>query len=135
MDEYKEKVANVSVARGIFNDASASATMVGTPQEAVDRMMEQLADSQGISLQQNLEEATPVTTAPAKGVLTEEQENEASERFKALRNAAWCAYFSRCFVVMENGVCGIIDSRLAKEEVNWWNSLQEQLLWYHQLQE
>jgi charged multivesicular body protein 1 len=88
MDEYKEKVANVSVARGIFNDASASATMVGTPQEAVDRMMEQLADSQGISLQQNLEEATPVTTAPAKGVLTEEQENEASERFKALRNAA-----------------------------------------------
>lgn len=88
MDEYKEKIGNVGLATGIFNDASANTTAVNSNQEAVDRMMEQLADSQGVDLRKNLDEATPVTAAPVKGVLTDEQEAEASERFKALRNAA-----------------------------------------------
>lgn len=91
MDEYKDKLGNMDIARGIFNDASASSVQVGRRQEDVDRIMGQLSDEAGVNLRENLESAGPVatgTSSAARLELTEEQEQEAAERLKALRNAA-----------------------------------------------
>ncbi|KAI9743820.1 MAG: Vacuolar-sorting protein SNF7 [Claussenomyces sp. TS43310] len=91
MDEYKDKLGNMDIARGIFNDASSSSVQVGRRQEDVDRIMGQLSDEAGVNLRQNLESAGPVgatTAAKSQNILTEEQEAEAAERLKALRNAA-----------------------------------------------
>ena len=88
MDEYKEKIGNAGLARGIFNDASSQSSLIGAPQDAVDRMMEQLADENGVTLRENLESATAVKTAPSRAEITEEEEAASNDRLKALRNAA-----------------------------------------------
>lgn len=87
MDEYKEKIGNMDMARGIFNDASSQSTLTGARQEDVDRLMGQLADEAGVELRQTLD-ATPVAKEPVKGAVSEEAEAASAERLKALRNAA-----------------------------------------------
>lgn len=89
MDEYKEKIGNMDMARGIFNDASSQSTLTGARQEDADRLMGQLADEAGVELRQTLE--APTTSAPKelnKGEVSEEREAVMAERLKALRNAA-----------------------------------------------
>lgn len=89
MDEYKDKIGNMDMARGIFNEASSTSTLTGARQEDVDRLMGQLADEAGVELRQTLE--APTNSAPkelTKGEVSEEREASMAERLKALRNAA-----------------------------------------------
>jgi len=85
MDKFEKQFEDLDVAAGYYENATSSATAVGTPQEDVDRLMNQVKDDAGIELNQNLEEATPakqkIQLAP-----TEEEENGLGERLRALRS-------------------------------------------------
>jgi charged multivesicular body protein 1 len=84
MDKFERQFEDLDVAAGYYENATSSATAVGTPQEDVDRLMNQVADEAGVELNQDLEAATPAKTT--KVGPTEEEETGLSERLRALRN-------------------------------------------------
>jgi charged multivesicular body protein 1 len=83
MDKFEKQFEDLDVAAGYYENATSSATAVGTPQEDVDRLMSQVADEAGVELNQNLEDAAP---AKVKVGPTEEEENGLGERLRALRS-------------------------------------------------
>jgi charged multivesicular body protein 1 len=83
MDKFETQFEDLDVATGYYENATSSATAVGTPQEDVDRLMAQAADKAGVELHQDLEEAAPVKTKVGP---TEQEEEGLSERLRALRN-------------------------------------------------
>ncbi|KAF2097264.1 hypothetical protein NA57DRAFT_41520 [Rhizodiscina lignyota] len=84
MDKFESQFEDLDVATGYYENATSSATAVGTPQEDVDRLMNQVADEAGVELHQDLEAATP---AKAVKVGPSEQEEEGlGERLRALRS-------------------------------------------------
>jgi charged multivesicular body protein 1 len=83
MDKFEAQFEDLDVATGYYENATSSATAVGTPQEEVDRLMSQVADEAGVELHQDLEEATPVK---AKIGPTEVEEEGLGERLRALRS-------------------------------------------------
>jgi charged multivesicular body protein 1 len=85
MDKFEKQFEDLDVAAGYYENATSSATAVGTPQEDVDRLMSQVADEAGVELNQNLESATPVKTQVKLGP-TEQEEDGLGERLRALRS-------------------------------------------------
>ncbi|PQE15813.1 putative vacuolar -sorting-associated 46 protein [Rutstroemia sp. NJR-2017a BBW] len=83
MDRFETQFEDLDVATGYYENATASATAVATPQEDVDRLMNQVADDAGIELKQSME--TPETAAPVKLGPTEVEEDGLGERLRALR--------------------------------------------------
>ncbi|KAF2843446.1 hypothetical protein M501DRAFT_985560 [Patellaria atrata CBS 101060] len=83
MDKFETQFEDLDVATSYYENATSSATAVGTPQEDVDRLMAQSADKAGIELNQELEAATPAKT---KIGATEQQEEGLSDRLRALRS-------------------------------------------------
>jgi len=83
MDKFEKQFEDLDVAAGYYENATSSATAVGTPQEDVDRLMTQMADEAGVELNQNLEDAAPAKTKVGP---TEEEENGLGERLRALRS-------------------------------------------------
>ncbi|KAF2660530.1 hypothetical protein K491DRAFT_688279 [Lophiostoma macrostomum CBS 122681] len=83
MDTFETQFEDLDVATGYYENATSSATAVGTPQEDVDRLMSQAADNAGIMLQEDLQAATPVKTKVGP---TEQEEEGLNERLRALRN-------------------------------------------------
>ncbi|KAF2262600.1 hypothetical protein CC78DRAFT_534642 [Lojkania enalia] len=83
MDKFEEQFENLDVATEYYENASSSATAVGTPQEDVDRLMSQAADKAGVELQEDLQAApqAKIKTGP-----TEQEEDGLNERLRALRN-------------------------------------------------
>ncbi|KAH7138986.1 Snf7 family [Dendryphion nanum] len=86
MDKFETQFEDLDVATGYYEDATSSATAVGTPQEDVDRLMAQAADKVGVELGQDLHEASPTTPLKTKVGPTEEEEDGLEERLRALRN-------------------------------------------------
>jgi charged multivesicular body protein 1 len=84
MDKFEKQFEDLDVAAGYYENATSSATAVGTPQEDVDKLMNQVADEAGVELNQNLEDA-----APAKSKLSnnEIEEDGLDQRLRALREA------------------------------------------------
>jgi len=83
MDGFEKNFADLDVVDEFTREATSSATAVGTPQDDVDRLMNQTADKVGVELNQDLEAATPANTriaAPAQ------DENAFEDRLRALRN-------------------------------------------------
>jgi charged multivesicular body protein 1 len=62
MDKFETQFEDLDVATGYYENATSSATAVGTPQEEVDRLMNQVADENGFELHQDLEAAQPAKT-------------------------------------------------------------------------
>ncbi|KAM3087921.1 hypothetical protein ACMFMG_001989 [Clarireedia jacksonii] len=83
MDRFETQFEDLDVATGYYENATASATAVATPQEDVDRLMSQVADDAGIELKQSME--TPETATPVKLGPTEVEEDGLGERLRALR--------------------------------------------------
>ena len=84
MDRFETQFEDLDVATGYYENATASATAVATPQDDVDRLMNQVADEAGVELQTDLNTAeapTKVQTGP-----TEVEEDGLGERLRALRN-------------------------------------------------
>ncbi|TVY71391.1 Vacuolar protein-sorting-associated protein [Lachnellula suecica] len=86
MDRFETQFEDLDVATGYYENATTSATAVGTPQEDVDRLMNQVADEAGVELNQEMEGAKPVAAAPVKSGPTEVEEDGLGERLRALRS-------------------------------------------------
>jgi charged multivesicular body protein 1 len=61
MDRFETQFEDLDVATGYYENATTSATAVGTPQEDVDRLMNQVADEAGVELHQEMEGAKAVS--------------------------------------------------------------------------
>ena len=83
MDKFETQFEDLDVATGYYENATSSATAVGTPQEDVDRLIGQVADEAGVELSQEMN--TPEKAAPIKQT-EEEREEGLGERLRALRN-------------------------------------------------
>lgn len=83
MDRFETQFEDLDVATGYYENATSSATAVGTPQDDVDRLMNQVADEAGVELQQEM--GTPGKAEPGK-VTEDEREEGLGERLRALRN-------------------------------------------------
>jgi charged multivesicular body protein 1 len=70
MDKFEQQFEDLDVAVGYYENATSSATAVGTPQEDVDRLMGKIADEAGLEMEQDLPEATKHKVGP-----TEQEEN------------------------------------------------------------
>lgn len=86
MDRFETQFEDLDVATGYYENATTSATAVGTPQEDVDRLMNQVADEAGVELHQEMEGAQAVRAAPVKAGPTEVEEDGLGERLRALRS-------------------------------------------------
>lgn len=84
MDKFESQFEDLDVATGYYENATSSATAVGTPQDDVDRLMHLVADEAGVELQAEMR--TPEQAAPTKNVSEEEREEGLGERLRALRN-------------------------------------------------
>jgi len=87
MDKFETQFEDLDVATGYYENATASATAVATPQDDVDKLLLQVADDAGIelSLQMNSTQAVPASNPDAetrKGV-----EDDLGERLRKLRAA------------------------------------------------
>ena len=83
MDKFETQFEDLDVAAGYYENATSSATAVGTPQEDVDKLMSQVADEAGVELNQELEGATPATQVKTNP--TEQAEDALGDRLRALR--------------------------------------------------
>ena len=52
MDKFETQFEDLDVATGYYENATSSATATGTPQEDVDRLMNQVADEAGVEMAQ-----------------------------------------------------------------------------------
>lgn len=82
MDKFETQFDDLEVATKYYESATGSVTATGTPQEDVDRLLNQVADEAGLELNQELSEATP---SKAKVGPTEQEEDGLGERLRALR--------------------------------------------------
>jgi len=82
MDKFETQFEDLDVATGYYENATSSATATGTPQEDVDRLMNQVADEAGVELKQEMNAAG---AAPTKIGQTEQKEEELGERLRKLR--------------------------------------------------
>ncbi len=85
MDKFETQFEDLDVATAYYENATSSATAVGTPQDDVDRLMSQVADEAGVELRQEMKgvDAGPVKD---KAAAEEEREEGLGERLRALRN-------------------------------------------------
>lgn len=86
MDRFETQFEDLDVATGYYENATSSATAVGTPQEDVDRLMSQVADEAGVELNQEMASATPAKAIASKSGPTEVEEDGLGERLRALRS-------------------------------------------------
>lgn len=86
MDRFETQFEDLDVATGYYENATSSATAVGTPQEDVDRLMSQVADEAGVELNQEMASATPAQAIKQKTGPTEVEEDGLGERLRALRS-------------------------------------------------
>ncbi|KAK5169412.1 uncharacterized protein LTR77_005388 [Saxophila tyrrhenica] len=84
MDRFETQFEDLDVATGYYENATSSATAVGTPQEDVDKLMGQVADEAGVELSQEMQGATPANDIRAQP--EEEREDKLGERLRALRS-------------------------------------------------
>ena len=82
MDKFESQFDDLEVATGYYETATSSVTATGTPQEDVDRLLNQVADEAGVELHQELAVATP---SKQKVGPTEREEDGLGERLRALR--------------------------------------------------
>ncbi|KAL9604343.1 MAG: hypothetical protein Q9219_000531 [cf. Caloplaca sp. 3 TL-2023] len=88
MDKFESQFEDLDVASGYYENATSSATAVGTPQEDVDRLIGQVADEAGVELQAEMKtpEAGGVKAKAGAAGVEDEREEELGERLRALRN-------------------------------------------------
>ncbi|KAL8929039.1 MAG: hypothetical protein Q9208_001482 [Pyrenodesmia sp. 3 TL-2023] len=86
MDKFETQFEDLDVATGYYENATSSATAVGTPQDDVDRLIGQVADEAGVELQAEMK--APEAGLKGKAAVNgeEEREEELGERLRALRN-------------------------------------------------
>lgn len=85
MDRFETQFEDLDVATGYYENATSSATATATPQEDVDRLMNQVADEAGVELSQEME-AGKTPQGNLQQPAEEEREDKLGERLRALRS-------------------------------------------------
>ncbi|KAK3710843.1 hypothetical protein LTR37_010067 [Vermiconidia calcicola] len=80
MDKFETQFEDLDVATGYYENATSSATATGTPQEDVDKLMNQVADEAGVELSQEMQGATPANDLKAQ---PEEEREDKLDRYKS----------------------------------------------------
>ncbi|KAL8672459.1 MAG: hypothetical protein Q9168_003086 [Polycauliona sp. 1 TL-2023] len=86
MDKFETQFEDLDVATGYYENATSSATAVGTPQDDVDRLIGKVADEAGVELQAEMKAPEAGLKTKAGPNVEEEREEELGERLRALRN-------------------------------------------------
>lgn len=86
MDKFETQFEDLDVATGYYENATSSATAVGTPQDDVDRLIGQVADEAGVELQAEMKAPEAGVKGKVAASGEEEREEELGERLRALRN-------------------------------------------------
>ena len=69
MDRFETQFEDLDVATGYYENATSSATATVTPQEDVDRLINQVADEAGVELSQEMSDAVaPVVNGKNRDV-------------------------------------------------------------------
>ncbi|CAK3819845.1 Vacuolar -sorting-associated 46 [Lecanosticta acicola] len=85
MDRFETQFEDLDVATGYYENATSSATATATPQDDVDRLMNQVADEAGVELSQEME-AGKTPSGALQQPAEEEREDKLGERLRALRS-------------------------------------------------
>ncbi|KAG8530103.1 Vacuolar-sorting protein SNF7 [Bacidia gigantensis] len=89
MDKFETQFEDLDVATGYYENATSSATAVGTPQDDVDKLISMTADEAGVELKQEMKapETGLVVGGSGSKITAEEEREEGLEgRLRALRN-------------------------------------------------
>ncbi|KAL8707674.1 MAG: hypothetical protein Q9220_007336 [cf. Caloplaca sp. 1 TL-2023] len=87
MDKFESQFNDLDVMSGYYENATSSATAVGTPQDDVDRLIGQVADEAGVELQAEMKAPeSGIKAGAAAAAVEEDREEELGERLRALRN-------------------------------------------------
>ena len=84
MEKFESQFEDLDVQSSYMENAMGSTSVISTPQEQVDLLMQKIADEAGLEMTTSLNSAK--TEAPQKIASTEVEENMLGERLQALRN-------------------------------------------------
>ena len=85
MSKFEEVVEGVDVKTGYIENAMNSATASVTPEDDVEKLMQQVADEHGLEVANNLSAAGTAPVAAAAGAGQSNQEDTLEKRLAALR--------------------------------------------------
>lgn len=81
MDKFETQFEDLDVATGYYENATSNSTAVATPQDDVDKLMNQVADEAGVELESSMKDAE----VPKPAASIEQEEDGLGDRLRALR--------------------------------------------------
>lgn len=90
MDKFESQFTDLDVQTSYMESTMSDTTALTTPQDQVDGLINQVADENGLEIQQKVGEvkvpqAAPAQTAPAATEAPLEEDGKLAERLRALR--------------------------------------------------
>lgn len=87
MDKFEQEFVDLDVRTQVMEGSMSSATTLTTPHEQVDKLIQQVADENGLDIMGKLAEVQPGSSAltHAAKERTKDEENELTKRLAALR--------------------------------------------------
>lgn len=86
MEKFEDQFEDLDVRTSVMEDAMGAATTLTTPMEQVDKLIQQVADENGLEVMDQLANATPGTSVAASADRSTKEEDQLSRRLAALRN-------------------------------------------------
>lgn len=86
MDKFEAQFEDLDATASYYENATANASMLTTPQDEVDMLMQRVADEAGLEMKQDLEKNTPLKTKVEPEQEQEVVEDKLNERLRALRS-------------------------------------------------
>ena len=89
MDKFEKQFETLDTQAGVLEGAIAGVTSTSMPEDQVDLLMQQVADENGLEIQQQLDSTTVTdklhAPATAVGALTHKEDDDLTKRLAALR--------------------------------------------------
>ena len=90
MSKFESQFEDLDVASTYYENATSDVTAVGTPQDAVDGLISQTAEENGLELSAGMLDTASVPSAESEGKQKEREKEEREDvlegRLRALRN-------------------------------------------------
>ncbi|KAK7078858.1 Charged multivesicular body protein 1A [Halocaridina rubra] len=86
MDKFESQFEDLDVRTSVLEDSMGAATTLSTPKEAVDSLIQQVADEAGLEVMDQLNAQPVMDNTLATGERTKDQEDQLTRRLAALRN-------------------------------------------------
>ncbi|KAG0723168.1 Charged multivesicular body protein 1a [Chionoecetes opilio] len=86
MDKFESQFEDLDVRTSVLEDSMGAATTLTTPKEAVDALIQEVADEAGLEVMDQVNAQSIPASTVATGELTNDQEDQLNRRLAALRN-------------------------------------------------